>query len=378
MNSSLKITVIGGGPAGLFFASIAKLRMKDADITVVEKKGSGQGSEGLGYTLQDRTKEILALLDSDYFSNLFKGEDPPYLHQCLVRVAKTSRKVEFLEGHGMRRTALVNYLIDKARTYGVRIATLNVGGDDIDKFRRESDLVIGADGLNSIVRAKYKNDFEAKEDTGNTVYIWLSNVSVKEQSDVKFLVNNYRDSVLLFTSYPLSSRTQAVIIEMTMDSFKKSGLDTMIDKSEVSAKGIKLLEEVFSAPDDPLSLRSIGMKWAPYITNHCGQLYRDNVALIGDAAISFHYSLGAGLNSAFGMGHILSKHLSLGGHNPRKTLERFSWHVKSWLASSYKASVADLHWLGKIDALYWRIPHEHFIDAYLEKSNFNDTLWRNG
>ena len=374
----MKITIIGGGPAGLFFSSIAKLRMREADITVIERHGAEQGSKGLGYTLQDRTKEILALLDGNYFSKLFKGEDPPHLQQCVVRVGEVSRKVPFLKGHGMHRTILLKYLTNKAHGHGVRIIPMNVEEGDIDQFRCEADLIVGADGLNSIVRAKYRNDLRATEDTGNTVYIWLSNVSEKEQSDVKFLVNDYKDSVLLFTSYPLSSKTQAVIIEMTMDSFKKSGLDTMIAQGEISANGINLLEEVFSIPDDPLSLRSIGLSWAPYLTNHCEQLYLDNVALIGDAAISFHYSLGAGLNSAFGMGHILSKHLSLGGTNLKRTLERFSLHIKTWLASSYKASVADLHWLGKIDAAYWRIPHENFIDAYLEKSNFNDEPWRNG
>ena len=361
----------------MFFASIAKRRIKDADITVIDRRESEEHVRGLGYTLQDRTKEILILLDKDYFANLFKSEDPPILQACVVRVGNVSRTIPFLKGHGMHRRALLTYLREKAKGQGVRIISTNVGDEDMEKFKQEYDLVVGADGLNSIVRANYRNNFGAKQDTGNTVYIWLSNVSEKEQTDVKFLVNNYKDSVLLYTSYPLSPTTQAVIIEMTRDSFRQSGLSEMIERGQIAMDGIKLLEEVFSTPDDPLALKSIGMTWAPYMTNHCSKLYKDNVALIGDAAISFHYSLGAGLNSAFGMGHILSKHLSLGGTDQNRILEKFSLHIKTWLSSSYQASLADLHWLGKIDRLYWRIPHKNFIDAYLEKSNFNDEPWRN-
>lgn len=54
MRAPLRTLVLGGGPAGLSFALLLKLRQPDADITVLERNRPGD-TYGWGMVFSDQT-----------------------------------------------------------------------------------------------------------------------------------------------------------------------------------------------------------------------------------------------------------------------------------------------------------------------------------
>ena len=153
----MRAAVLGGGPGGLYFAISLKLRNPAHDVVVIERNRPDD-TFGWGVVLSDETLANLAANDpesAELIRQSFAYWDDIAVHYrgAVVRSG----------GHGfcgIARKRLLNILQARARALGVDIR-FETEAADPETYRRDYDLVVGADGINSRVRAAYRRQIQA-------------------------------------------------------------------------------------------------------------------------------------------------------------------------------------------------------------------------
>lgn len=364
----MKISIIGGGPAGLYCANVLKLSNPHFDITIYEAKNESINSFGLGYTLQKGTKGFLKKIDSSFLYSIFANKKPPHLTRAIVGANENFRFFDFAEGEGLARFDLMRFLRNKALGLKIKVIDQKITPASLVHIQKRSDLLIGADGVNSIVRRKYASKFKAKEHEAKIRVSWFYNDSPMLQNDVRFYVQQTPNGTIQLCSYPITQTRQAVIVEMTEKCFQDGGFD-----EHPAEQSRKYLSALFSTRYDRISLIPTQLSWFAFKMNSTKNMYYKNVALVGEAAFSFHYSAGVGLNAAFSMGYTLNKCLNV-NQDISSALNHYSEASLMALRPSIHKSKADIHWLESIDS---HLKHTHdsdLIDHYLQKHTYKQQI----
>ena len=164
----MKITSIGGGPAGLYFAILMKKQDPGHDITVVERNRP-YDTFGWGVVLSDETLDNLTANDPVSAQAILDN----FAHWNDIEVHIHGRTVRS-GGHGFSgigRKKLLNLLQDRARTLGVtlRFETEVTG---VEAFG-DADLIVASDGINSQTRNQHAPVFQPDIDVRPNRFIWL-------------------------------------------------------------------------------------------------------------------------------------------------------------------------------------------------------------
>ena len=213
----MKVTVIGGGPGGLYFALLAKKAWPRWDITVYERNRPDD-TFGFGVVFSDQT------LDS------FKAYDLATYERIRRRFAYWGDVDVVYKGQVMRsggngfcgcsRVALLNILQDRGRELGVQM-----------RFQREvegleefagSDLVVVADGINSAIREKYREHFQPSVDLRPNKFTWLG--STKPLDAFKYFFHETPEGILLAHCYQYEEGRSTWIIETDEATWKNQVL----------------------------------------------------------------------------------------------------------------------------------------------------------
>lgn len=283
----MRIVIVGGGPAGLYFSILMKRRRPSWDITVFERDAPGD-TFGWGIVFSDRT-----------FAYLRESDEPTYgriSSQCAiwdnVDIVHRGQKVS-IGGNRFSGIARVDFL----RTLQERAAELGV----TLRFRTNvaeladlppSDLLIGADGARSLVRRAFAQHFEPTFDLRPNKYIWLGTHRVFDGLTLTFR----QDGAGLFMahSYRFSPTTSTFIVECPAATWQAAGFEEMSE-----ADTCAYLERVFA--DDLGGHRLLAndfVRWLnfPLVKNR--RWFHDKVVLLGDALHTAHFSIGSGTKLA--------------------------------------------------------------------------------
>ena len=163
----MKIAIIGGGPGGLYFALLAKKTWPSHDIRVYERNRADD-TFGFGVVFSDETLDAFLARDPESYDAItdqfaYWDEIDFILHGETVRST----------GHGFcgcGRVELLQILQRRCAEVGVVIdysTTIN-NPADID-----ADLVVGADGIHSVVRDAFADHFQPSFDWRKNRFAWL-------------------------------------------------------------------------------------------------------------------------------------------------------------------------------------------------------------
>ena len=357
----MKVSVIGGGPGGLYFALLAKKAWPRWDITVYERNRPDD-TFGFGVVFSDQT------LDT------FKAYDLVTYERIRRRFAYWGDVDVVYKGQVMRsggngfcgcsRVALLNILQDRGRELGVHMR-FQREVDGLEEFA-DSDLIVVADGINSRIREKHKEHFEPSVDLRPNKFTWLG--STKPLDAFKYFFRETPQGVLLAHCYQYEADRSTWVIEMNEDTWRNFGFDKLSE-----TEMLPVLERVFAEELDGHPLIANRSLWRnfPNITNKTW--VRGNAVLVGDAKATAHFSIGSGtklaMEDAIALFEAFREHSDV-----RKALAVYDTARREEVEKTQHAANVSLAWFEHMKR-YWGMEPVQFAFGVMSRSK--QITWEN-
>ncbi len=283
----MRITIAGGGPAGLYFALLMKKQDPGHEVRILERDGR-HDTYGWGIVFSGQTLSFLQEADPEShraITGRFELWDN-------VDVVHRGKKVSVRGNRfaGIARVAFLDILRGRCEELGVEVR-YRTNVESVADLPA-ADLLVGADGARSLVRRAYADAFRPSLDVRKNRYIWLGTRRLFHG-----LTLTFRESVAgLFAahSYKFGPDTSTFIVEAVGDTWERAGFERM-GPEETRAS----LERVFE--DDlqgqPLLTNNF-VKWLRFVIVKNERWRHGNVALLGDALHTAHFSIGSGTKLA--------------------------------------------------------------------------------
>lgn len=279
------VEVIGGGPAGLYVATLLKRQLPSARVRVVEQNAP-DATFGFGVVFSDQALSFLAADDCTTHDLI-----APHMQRWQNMTLVHKGEVVTLDGIGFSaigRLALLQFLQARASEVGVELSyNTHADLDDV----RHADLVIGADGLNSVVRRHDPSAFGETFGVFENRFAWFGTQRPFETLTQTFIETPH--GAMNAHHYRYSRDMSTFIVEAEKDTFAGYGFADLDEH-----KSAEICADLFSDSLDgaPLMLnRSI---WRQFPRLWCSRWVSGNRVLIGDAAHTAHFSIGSGTRLA--------------------------------------------------------------------------------
>ncbi|KGJ14723.1 bifunctional salicylyl-CoA 5-hydroxylase/oxidoreductase [Paracoccus sanguinis] len=301
----MKVLCLGGGPAGLYFAISMKLRDPAHEVTVLERNRAND-TFGWGVVLSDDALSRMQKNDpvsTDAIRSHFAYWDDIAVVKDGVRTVSG--------GHGFAgigRKQMLILLQARARELGVEMR-FETEFDSVESYRRDYDLVVASDGINSRVRQEYAEVFRPDIDTRLCKFIWLG-THQKFDDAFTFIFERTPHGWMWAHVYQFDADTATFIVETTQDVWDAMGFEAMTKEETVET-----CRQVFAAHLDGHDLMSNASHlrgsavWMNFPRVICETWYHENVVLMGDAAATGHFSIGSGSRLAFDSAIALAEYL---------------------------------------------------------------------
>ncbi len=291
----MKVVCLGGGPAGLYFAISMKLRDASHEIVVIERN-KFDDTFGWGVVLSDDALSNMVENDTksaEAIRNNFVYWDDIAVHH------KGHRTVSGGHGFaGVGRRKMLILLRERAHELGVGLRFKTDFGSAED-YKKDYDLVVACDGINSSVRGEYIEHFRPDIDVRKCKFIWLG-THQKFNDAFTFIFEETKHGWIWIHAYQFDDETATVIVECSNETWDKFGFNDMSKEETITT-----CEDIFSKYLDGHSLMSNADHlrgsaiWMNFPRVICEKWHHENIVLMGDAAATGHFSIGSGSRLAF-------------------------------------------------------------------------------
>ena len=283
----MRITIAGGGPAGLYFALLMKKQDPRHDIRLFERDGR-HDTYGWGIVFSGQTLKFLQEADSDShraITERFELWDNVDVVHRGTRVSVHGNRFA-----GIARVAFLDILRRRCEELGVDVRYNTTVQSVADLPAAE--LLVGADGANSMVRRAYAEAFRPSLDVRKNRYIWLG--TRRRFSGLTLTFKESPAGVFAAHSYRFAPDTSTFIVEAVGDAWERAGFGGM---GEVETR--EVLERLFVDELDgqPLLTNNF-VKWLRFVIVKNERWRHGNVVLLGDALHTAHFSIGSGTKLA--------------------------------------------------------------------------------
>ena len=330
---------LGGGPSSLYFSILMKKANPGHDITVIER-GDRDSTWGFGVVFSDETLRGFMEADAPSYKRIVEqfaywGGIDTTIH------GKTINS----QGHGfcgMSRLKLLNVFHDRCDELGVNLR-FNTDISDVGQLDTDAyDLVVAGDGITSILREKYQDEFGTTMDWRANKFCWLA--TSKPLDDFEFIFRKNEHGWWWVHAYRYEEGTTTWIVETSEKTWAAAGMEHF---SEEDTKNY--CEALFKDDLDghPIVINRSVWRTFPVVRNE--RLYHKNIVLMGDAVRSAHFSIGSGTKLAMEDGIALASYFAECGNDVQKALAMYQEIRKDEADRLQRTAVVSLSWFEHID-----------------------------
>ncbi|NKB50121.1 MAG: NAD(P)-binding protein [Alphaproteobacteria bacterium] len=352
----MKIAVIGGGPAGLYFAYLMKRDNPGHEIRVIEQNPR-DATFGFGVVFSDRALEFLRADDEATYQYL-----TPHMQSWADLKIVHKDEHMAIDGNGFAaigRLEFLNLLQDRCESVGVELEFETVV--ESAEALGDADLIVAADGVNSPVRRAHAQAFQASETRLDNPFVWFGTTQLFDTLSLTFRENG--DGVFCAHHYRYSETMSTFIVETDADTFENAGFANMSD-----AESRAYCEAVFAADlaGHPLISNKSEWRWFPQIWNE--RWSAGNIVLLGDALHTAHFSIGSGTRLAMEDAIALFQAMSDNDGDLVGALARYEEIRRPRLEKLVDAAVASAHWYEQMAALMRTLEPYEFARSYMTRT----------
>jgi anthraniloyl-CoA monooxygenase len=341
---SLDVAVIGGGPGGLYLAALAKQLDPGRRITVYERNAADT-TFGFGVVFSDETLDGIAgadpLIYADMEASFARWTDIDVHYRGAVLTSG---------GHGfaaIERKRLLQILQKRCDALGVDVRYETVA-PPADQLARAHDLVVAADGVNSVTRNAQPETFGPSLDHRHCRYMWLATEKVFDA--FTFIVAETEFGPMQVHAYPFSDRHSTFIIEMNESTWRAARFDDRdVPPGQSDMESVALCERLLAEHLDGHRLLTNNSRWIRFNTVRNQTWRNGNIVLLGDAAHTAHFSIGSGTKLAMEDALALAASLDCDETSVPEALLRYETQRRPVVESTQRAAQASLEWFESVE-----------------------------
>lgn len=305
----MNVVILGGGPAGLYAALLLRQARPDTTVVVLERNAPDD-TFGWGVVFSDQTLEHFRAADEPTWRDITRH----FAHWDDIDVHVKGRVITS-GGHGfsgISRRTLLQILQRRAASLG---ADLRFRSEVTDLEQLDAlvpggpDLIVGADGVNSLVRRTHQDQFRPALDQRTARYVWFG--TTRRFDAFTFAFVEHAHGVFQAHAYRFDEDHSAFIVECDERSWCAAGFDRLDAEATRAA-----CERLFAPWLDghPLLYNATPHRhrepWTSFLQVRCERWVHDRVVLLGDAAHTAHFSVGSGTKLAMEDAIVLAREVA--------------------------------------------------------------------
>lgn len=297
----MKINIVGAGPAGMYFALLAKKHDPSHQIHIYEQNPEG-ATYGWGVVFSDIGLAFLKEADAAFFEEFIAHHE-----RCdYMEIVHRGTHVQ-VHGNHFSRTSRIDMLRVLQRACERQDIRIEYGRrvEDARALAADCDLMVAADGGNSATRTQLAEHFRPQFVRRRNKFAWYG--TNQRFHPVSLIFRETGHGVFIAHSYQYSPELSTFLVEVDPETWRRAGLDKA---SEDESR--RFCSEVFRAElgsNELLTNRSLWFE-ANIVSNECWS--HGNIVLLGDALRTVHFSLGSGTRMA--MQDAIALHRAVAGH----------------------------------------------------------------
>ncbi len=292
----MRIASVGGGPGGLFSAILLKKSDPRREITVYERNAADD-TFGFGVVFSQETLDNIAAADPESFGRI----EAEFRHWSAIDTDFLGVR-ERSDGHAfaaLERKRLLAILGERAVALGVDVR-YRTEAPDLATLQRDNDLVIASDGVNSPIRTELGDRLDPSVDFRSAKYVWYG--TTRPFDCFTFLFVETEFGLFWAHIYPFDGERSTFIVETDEETWRRAGLDAFAavprQPGENDEATMAFCERIFADHLDGHALIGNNSGWLSFAVIRNRSWSAENVALVGDAAHTAHFSIGSGTKLA--------------------------------------------------------------------------------
>ena len=358
-----RVLVVGGGPAGLYFAALIKRSFPRHRVTLIEQNPRG-ATYGFGVVFSDAALGYLAEAD-------------PVSHRRIGAALETWRDLTLvhqdqrilIDGNGysgIARLDLLRILEAFCEAVGV---ILRFGEAVTPDMLANHDLIVGADGLGSVVKRAGSDTFQPSTNLLANRFVWYGTTQLFDTLTLTFRANE--DGHFVAHHYRYSPEMSTFIVECDAATFQRAGLSAMTD-----AQSRAYCERLFAPDLQAHALISNKSNWRQFPVTRVARWSRGNMVLIGDALRSVHFSIGSGTRLALEDAIALWRGFLAHPNNVPEALAAFEEARRPVVDKLLAVAAGSYHWYETLAERMQREPMDFALDYMMRSGRINQDRLR--